>query len=282
VDATLLKRALDDTVASCVNHVGVEVNTASRQLLSYVSGLNATIAENLIQYRNLNGPFQTRQQLKNVPRLGEKAFGQAAGFLRIRDAANPLDASAVHPESYPIVTQMARDLNCTVADLVRDTALRARIDLNKYVTATIGLPTLQDILAASPNPAATPPKSWTDSFGRRLKPSDLKVDQTRHRHSITAFGAFVDISVHQDGLVHVSQLPTPCEEPGRNPESRPKVNATVLELDHPEPHRPFPKIPILTPRHQGARRSSNPQPIPSSATSIEEFERVRLAGERPG
>jgi uncharacterized protein len=270
VDATLLKRALDDTVASCVNHVGVEVNTASRQLLSYVSGLNATIAENLIQYRNLNGPFQTRQQLKNVPRLGEKAFEQAAGFLRIRDAANPLDASAVHPESYPIVTQMARDLNCTVADLVRDTALRARIDLNKYVTATIGLPTLQDILGELAKPGRDPRQQFEPfSFAEGVsKPSDLKVGQKLPGivTNVTAFGAFVDIGVHQDGLVHVSQI---ADHFVKNPveilKVGQKVNATVLEVDLTRNRiaLSLKSRPDLTPRHQnagGPRTPSQPRP----------------------
>jgi uncharacterized protein len=270
VDATLLKRALDDTVASCVNHVGVEVNTASRQLLSYVSGLNATIAENLIQYRNLNGPFQTRQQLKNVPRLGEKAFEQAAGFLRIRDAANPLDASAVHPESYPIVTQMARDLNCTVADLVRDTALRARINLNKYVNATIGLPTLQDILAELAKPGRDPRQQFEPfSFAEGVsKPSDLKVGQKLPGivTNVTAFGAFVDIGVHQDGLVHVSQI---ADHFVKNPveilKVGQKVNATVLEVDLTRNRiaLSLKSRPDLTPRHQnpgGPRTPSQPRP----------------------
>jgi len=236
VDALALKRALDDTVASCVNHVGVEVNTASRQLLSYVSGLNATIAENLIQYRNLNGPFQTRQQLKDVPRLGDKAFEQAAGFLRIRDAANPLDASAVHPESYPVVTQMARDLNCTVADLVRDAALRSRIDLNKYVTPAIGLPTLQDILAELAKPGRDPREKFeTFNFAEGIsKPSDLKPGQKLPGivTNVTAFGAFVDIGVHQDGLVHISQIADQfVKNPAEVLKVGQKVNATVLEVD---------------------------------------------------
>lgn len=236
VDSNLLKRALDDTVASCVNQVGVEVNTASRQLLSYVSGLNATIAENLIQYRNINGPFQTRQQLKEVPRLGEKAFEQAAGFLRIRDAANPLDASAVHPESYPVVTQMARDLNCSVGDLVRDSALRARIDLKKYVTDKVGLPTLQDIFAELAKPGRDPRQQFEAfSFAEGVsKPADLKVGQKLPGivTNVTAFGAFVDVGVHQDGLVHISQIADHfVKNPAEILKVGQKVNATVVEVD---------------------------------------------------
>jgi uncharacterized protein len=236
VDANSLKRALDETVASCVNQVGVEVNTASRQLLSYVSGLNSTIAENLIQYRNLNGPFRSRDQFKEVPRLGDKAFEQAAGFLRIRDAANPLDSSAVHPESYLVVMQMAHDLNSTVADLVRDAGLRARIDLNKYVTDKIGLPTLQDILAELAKPGRDPRQQFEAfSFEQGVsKPSDLKVGQKLPGivTNVTAFGAFVDVGVHQDGLVHISQL---ADHFVKNPADilkvGQKVNATVLEVD---------------------------------------------------
>lgn len=236
VDGNLLKRALDDTVASCVNQVGVEVNTASRQLLSYVSGFNSTIAENLIQYRNQNGPFASREQFKAVPRLGDKAFEQAAGFLRIRGAADPLDASAVHPESYPIVHQMARDLNCTVIDLVRDAALRSRIDLQKYVTDTVGLPTLQDILAELAKPGRDPRQQFEAfSFCEGVsKPSDLKVGQKLPGiiTNVTAFGAFVDVGVHQDGLVHISQI---ADHFVRNPAEILKVgqrvNATVLEVD---------------------------------------------------
>lgn len=236
VDGLALKRALDDTVSSCVNQVGVEVNTASRQLLSYVSGLNSGIAENVIAYRNANGPFQTREQLKEVPRLGAKAFEQAAGFLRIRGAANPLDASAVHPESYSTVERMAKDLNCSIADLVRDAGLRAKIDLKRYVTETIGLLTLQDIMAELAKPGRDPRQQFEAfSFAEGVsKPADLKPGQKLPGivTNVTAFGAFVDVGVHQDGLVHISQI---ADQFVKNPADvlkvGQKVQATVLEVD---------------------------------------------------
>ena len=152
VEQGALKRSLDDVVISCVNGVGVELNTASKQLMAYVSGLGPVLAANIVAYRNENGPFKSRAALKNVPRLGAKAFEQAAGFLRIRDGEQPLDASAVHPESYAIVDRMAKDLNCSVGDLVRDAGLRQKIQLPKYVTETVGLPTLTDIIAELAKP----------------------------------------------------------------------------------------------------------------------------------
>lgn len=265
VDPLQLKRALDDTVASCVNHVGVEVNTASRQLLSYVSGFNSAIAENLIKHRNQNGPFQSRQQLKEVPRLGEKAFEQAAGFLRIRDAANPLDGSAVHPESYPIVTQMAKDLNCSISDLIRDPGLRARIDLSKYVTEKVGLPTLQDILAELAKPGRDPRQQFEAfSFAEGVsRPADLKPGQKLPGivTNVTAFGAFVDVGVHQDGLVHISQI---ADQFVKNPADvlkvGQKVNATVLEVDLARNRisLSLKSRPDLTPR--GSQNANGPRP----------------------
>ena len=156
VDQGELKKSLDDVVMSCVNAVGVEVNTASPHLLAYVSGLGAQLARNIVAYRNENGPFRSRQDLKKVPRLGPKAFEQAAGFLRIRDGENPLDASAVHPEAYAIVEKMARDLGCSVSDLMRDATRRKAIDPARYVTEAAGLPTLQDILAELARPGRDP------------------------------------------------------------------------------------------------------------------------------
>ncbi len=236
VDQFLLKHALDDVVVSCVNRVGVEVNTASKQLLSYVSGLNATIADNIVTWRNENGPFKSRAELKKVPRLGEKTFEQAAGFLRIRGAKNPLDASAVHPESYPVVQTMARDLACTVADLTRDATLRAKIKPESYVTDTVGLPTLQDIVAELAKPGRDPRQQFeVFKFADGVsKLTDLKAGMKLPGivTNVTAFGAFVDIGVHQDGLVHISQLSdTFVKDAGDVVKVGQRVQATVLEVD---------------------------------------------------
>ncbi|HEY0968335.1 MAG TPA: Tex family protein, partial [Opitutaceae bacterium] len=238
VDQAALKRALDDTVVSSVNGVGVELNTASKQLLSYVSGLNAATAAAIVARRNEQGPFKSRADLLSVPRLGPKAFEQAAGFLRIRDSVHPLDASAVHPESYPIVEKMAADLGVTVADLMRDAAVRAKIHPEKYVTDKVGLPTLNDILAELAKPGRDPRERFEAfSFQEGVnKPEDLKPGMKLPGivTNVTAFGAFVDIGVHQDGLVHVSQLadsfvkdPAAVVKPGQ------KVHVTVTEIDLP-------------------------------------------------
>jgi uncharacterized protein len=236
VDQWQLKHALDDVVVSCVNRVGVEVNTASKQLLSYVSGLNAAIADNIIIWRNTNGPFKSRAELKKVPRLGEKTFEQAAGFLRIRGATHPLDASAVHPESYPVVLAIARDLACTVADLTRDATLRAQIKPEAYVTDTVGLPTLQDIVAELAKPGRDPRQQFeVFRFADGVsKLTDLKPGMKLPGivTNVTAFGAFVDIGVHQDGLVHISQLSdTFVKDPGDVVKVGQRVQATVLEVD---------------------------------------------------
>lgn len=210
VDQRALKTSLDDTVVSCVNAVGVEVNTASKQLLSYVSGLNATLAENIVAWRDQNGAFSTRAELKKVPRLGEKAFEQAAGFLRVGGAKNPLDASAVHPERYALVEQMATEVGCTVEDLLSNDAARKKIKLENYVSEHVGLPTLRDILEELAKPGRDPRKQFElFSFADGVeKPSDLQVGMKIPGivTNVTAFGAFVDVGVHQDGLVHVSQL----------------------------------------------------------------------------
>ena len=210
VDQAALKRSLDDTVVSAVNGVGVELNTASKQLLSYVSGLNAATAAAIVARRNEKGPFKSRADLKDVPRLGPKAFEQAAGFLRIRDSAHPLDASAVHPERYALVEKMAADVGATVADLVRDPKLRTKIKLEGYVTPEVGLPTLTDIMAELAKPGRDPRQKFEAfSFTEGVnKPQDLKPGMKLPGivTNVTAFGAFVDIGVHQDGLVHVSQL----------------------------------------------------------------------------
>jgi uncharacterized protein len=236
VDQTALKRSLDDTVVSCVNGVGVELNTASKQLLSAVSGLTNSTAAAIVARRNEKGPFKSRQELLEVPRLGPKAFEQAAGFLRIRGAEHPLDASAVHPESYPIVERMAADLGVTIADLVRDGSLRAKIKLEKYVTDAVGLPTLKDILAELAKPGRDPREQFeTFSFADGIhKPTDLKPGMKIPGivTNVTAFGAFVDVGVHQDGLVHVSQLAdTFVKDPAAVVKPQQKVMVTVVEVD---------------------------------------------------
>ncbi len=210
VDQAALRQALDDTVISCVNAVGVEVNRASAPLLTYVSGLGPQLARNIVAWRDQNGPFQTRAQLRKVPRLGPKAFEQCAGFLRVPESDNPLDASAVHPESYHIVDQMAEDLNCRVADLMQKAHLRQQVNLDKYVSAHVGRPTLEDILAELAKPGRDPrPPFETFAFAADIaKPEDLQVGMRLPGivTNVTAFGAFVDIGVHQDGLVHISEL----------------------------------------------------------------------------
>ncbi len=236
VDQGALKRSLDDVVVSCVNGVGVEVNTASKQLLMYVSGLGPQLAGNIVEYRNEHGPFRSREKLKKVPKLGPKAFEQAAGFLRIRDGENSLDASAVHPESYHIADAMAMDLGCSLADLMRDGALRNRIDPAKYVTDRVGLPTLNDILKELAKPGRDPREKFEAfSFAEGVE----KIGDVRPGMklpgvvtNITAFGAFVDIGVHQDGLVHISQLSDSfVKNPNDVVKVHQKVNVKVLDVD---------------------------------------------------
>jgi uncharacterized protein len=236
VDQRALKASLDDTVVSCVNAVGVEVNTASKQLLSYVSGLNATLAENIVTWRNENGAFKSRAELKKVPRLGEKAFELAAGFLRVRDGKHPLDSSAVHPERYPLVEKMAADAGCGVGDLLANDAARRKIDLNKYVNDQVGLPTLKDILSELAKPGRDPRKAFEIfSFQEGVeKPSDLQVGMKLPGivTNVTAFGAFVDVGVHQDGLVHVSQLSDQfVRDASEVVKVGQKVHVTVMEVD---------------------------------------------------
>jgi uncharacterized protein len=210
VDQPALRRALDDVVMSCVNAVGVEVNTASAQLLGYVSGLGPALAKAIVSYRDENGPFRVRKDLMKVPRLGPKAFEQSAGFLRIRGSSNPLDASAVHPESYTVVEAMAGDAGCSVADLMGDERLRKSIDLRRYVTEKTGLPTLTDIMAELARPGRDPREEFhAFAFAEGIdKMEDLRPGMKLPGivTNVTAFGAFVDIGVHQDGLVHISQL----------------------------------------------------------------------------
>lgn len=236
VEQRALKTSLDDTVISCVNAVGVELNTSSKQLLSYVSGLNATLAENIVAFRNENGAFASREQLKKVPRLGEKAFEQAAGFLRVRGGAHPLDSSAVHPERYALVEQMAADVDCKVEDLLTNEAARKKIDLKNYVSSEVGLPTLQDILLELAKPGRDPRKQFElFSFQDGVeKPSDLQVGMKLPGivTNVTAFGAFVDVGVHQDGLVHVSQLADHfIRDASEAVKVGQKVQVTVMEVD---------------------------------------------------
>ncbi|HSP42305.1 MAG TPA: Tex family protein, partial [Luteolibacter sp.] len=236
VEQRALKTSLDDTVISCVNAVGVELNTASKQLLSYVSGLNSTLAENIVAFRNEHGAFASREQLKKVPRLGEKAFEQAAGFLRVRGGAHPLDSSAVHPERYALVEQMAADVGCKVEELLTNDAARKKIDLKKYVSADVGLPTLQDILAELAKPGRDPRKQFElFSFQEGVeKPSDLQPGMKLPGivTNVTAFGAFVDVGVHQDGLVHVSQLAAHfVRDASEVVKVGQKVHVTVMEVD---------------------------------------------------
>jgi len=236
IDQAELKKSLDDTVMSCVNAVGVEVNSASRQLLAYVSGLGPQLAGNIVAYREANGPFRSRQELKKVPRLGPRAFQQAAGFLRISSGANPLDGSAVHPESYTIVEKMARDLGCSIAGLMREADLRTKIDPSRYVTEEAGLPTLLDILSELAKPGRDPRKTFEAfSFAPGIeKVTDLEVGMKLPGivTNVTAFGAFVDIGVHRDGLVHVSELSDSfVKDPGQVVRVHQHVMVTVLEVD---------------------------------------------------
>jgi len=236
VNQNALKRSLDDVVMSCVNAVGVEVNTASRQLLAYVSGLGPQLARAIAGYRDEHGPFGSRKELKSVPRLGPKAFEQSAGFLRIAGAANPLDGSAVHPESYRIVEAMAKDLVCSVKDLMKSEELRKRIDAERYITDSAGLPTLNDILSELARPGRDPREQFESfSFVEGIeKIEDVKPGMKLPGiiTNITAFGAFVDIGVHQDGLVHISHLSSRfVKNPSDVVKVHQKVKVTVLDVD---------------------------------------------------
>ncbi len=236
VDQTKLKQQLDQTVMSCVNSVGVNLNTASQHLLQYVSGLGPSLAKNIVDYRKENGAFTSRAQLKKVPRLGPAAFEQCAGFLRIPDAKNPLDNSAVHPERYNVVEQMARDQQCTVADLIKDKEKRQAIRPERYVTDDIGLPTLTDILKELEKPGRDPREQIEEfEFAKGIESVDDLVEGMELPGivtNITAFGAFVDIGVHQDGLVHVSQLADKfVKDPNTVVKLHQHVRVRVIEVD---------------------------------------------------
>jgi len=236
VNQQALKEGLDDVVVSCVNRVGVEVNTASEQLLAYVSGLGPQLAKNIIRFRDENGPLSNRDDLKNVPRLGPKAFEQAAGFLRIRGGINPLDASAVHPEAYHIVEKMALDMDCSIGELINNEEVRKNIDLSKYVTDSIGMPTLADIMDELARPGRDPREQF-EIF--RFTDGVEKIEDVKPGMrlpgvvtNVTAFGAFVDIGVHQDGLVHVSQLSDRfVRDPHKEVKVNQKVRVTVMDVD---------------------------------------------------
>ena len=236
VNQTQLKQKLDDVVISCVNKVGVEVNTASKQLLTYVSGVGPKMAASIVEYRNNNGPFSSRDELKNIPRLKGKTFEQAAGFLRIRNGANPLDSSAVHPESYHVVEKMAEDMGCTIKDLMINPKNQEKIDINKYVTDTIGLPTLEDIKAELKKPGRDPREKFeVFEFMKGVnKIEDLAIGMRLPGivTNVTNFGAFVDIGVHQDGLVHISEITDGyIKSPADVLKVHQKVTVKVLEVD---------------------------------------------------
>ena len=236
VNQEKLKNKLDEVVSSCVNAVGVELNTASKQLLTYVSGLNSRLAQNIVEFRNRNGAFRSRRQLIEIAGMGEKTFEQCAGFLRIANGESPLDKSAVHPESYAVVEKMAADLNCSVNDLLSDKELRKQIKIANYVTETIGLPTLKDIVNELEKPGRDPRRSFeVFSFAEGIeKPEDLREGMKLPGiiTNVTNFGAFVDVGVHQDGLVHISHLAdTFVDDPNKVVKVSQQVTVTVLEVD---------------------------------------------------
>ena len=237
VDQTKLKESLDRTVESCVNLVGVNLNTASKHLLTYVSGLGPSLAQNIVDYRTENGPFASRKELLKVPRMGAKAFEQCAGFLRIPGADNPLDNSAVHPESYAIVEKMAKDMKCTVADLIKDKELRAKIDIKKYVTDTVGLPTLNDIMKELDKPGRDPRRQiQVFEFDKDVKTlDDLRegMELPGIVTNITNFGCFVDIGIKENGLVHISQLADKfVSDPTTVVSIHQHVRVKVMGIDH--------------------------------------------------
>ncbi len=236
VDQKELKHSLDQTVEMCVNKVGVNVNTASKHLLTYISGLGPTIAQNIVSYRAENGAFASRKDLLKVPKLGPKAFEQAAGFLRVNGSKQPLDNSAVHPESYPIVEKMAKDLHCTVAELMSSKELRAKIDINHYVTDKVGLPTLQDIMQELDKPGRDPRQQLTVfEFSKDVKElEDVQVGMVLPGiiTNITQFGCFVDVGVHTKGLVHISELADHfVKDPSEEVQLHQHVNVRVIGID---------------------------------------------------
>jgi len=281
VNQQALKSGLDDIVISCVNAVGVEVNTASEQLLTYVSGFGPQLAKNIVAYRNDNGPIGSRGELKKVPRLGPKAFEQAAGFLRIKNGKNPLDASAVHPESYHIVGAMAADLRSAVQDLLQDDTLRNRIDIRQYLTEQVGMPTLTDIMAELAKPGRDPREEFeTLSFSETVKElKDVKPGMKLPGvvTNVTAFGAFVDVGVHQNGLVHISQMADAfVKDPHKVVKVNQRITVTVLEVDLERRRislslRENPRaagLPTKRPQKQDKRNQNEHRPDRRKATSV--------------
>ena len=236
MDQKLLQQGLEDVVSTCVNRVGVEVNTASPELLCQVAGLNKTIAANLVGYRTENGLFKERKEILKVPRLGPKAFEQAAGFLRIQNGKNPLDKSGIHPESYPLVTAMAKDLSITVPDLLQNQEQVDKIDLKNYLSSDTGMPTLLDITRELLKPGRDPREQFK-AFAFDPGVHDIKdlipgMKLPGIVTNVTAFGAFIDIGVHQDGLIHISQLADRfVKNPGDIVKTRQQVQVTVLSVD---------------------------------------------------
>ncbi len=236
VDQKLLQESLTETVESCVNKVGVELNTASKELLSYVSGIGPALAQNIVAYRNENGAFRNRKALLKVPRFGAKAFEQAAGFLRVRESDHPLDKSAVHPESYPIVEKMAKTVKCTIDDLMKDEMLRLSIPIEKFVTDTVGMPTLKDILTELAKPGLDPRTKFEHfEFDPSIKTmKDLSAGMTIRGivTNITAFGVFVDIGIHENGFIHISELADEfVKDPNDFVKLNQKVMAKILSVD---------------------------------------------------
>ena len=236
VDQTRLKEALDFTVQSCVNSVGVNVNTASKELLTYIAGLGPTLAQNIVDYRAANGHFTSRQQLLKVPKLGPKTFEQAAGFLRVPESDNPLDNSAVHPERYALVQQMARDCGCSIADLIKDKAQRDKINLRRYLSKDVGEPTLRDIMSELEKPGRDP-RSTVQVWEFDENVNDIKdlregMELNGIVTNVTQFGAFVDLGIHKDGLVHVSQMPQKGLPAARQVHVHQHVRVVVTSIDH--------------------------------------------------
>lgn len=280
VDQNKLQASLDDTVISCVNAVGVELNTASKQILSYISGLGPVLAQNIIEYRNKNGAFKRRDQLRQVPRLGEKAYEQAAAFLRIHNAQHPLDASAVHPERYSLVEKMAKDLGCSIAELIKEENLRKKIKLTDYVSDLVGLPTLTDIVNELAKPGRDPREEYEAfEFSEGINQiSDLKVGMKLPGiiTNITNFGAFVDIGVHQDGLVHLSQLSNRyVKDPNEVVKVHQKVEVTVTEVDA---DRKRISLSMKTEQQRPVKKiASAPKPVKFVEKDEEEDIQIKLA-----
>ncbi|HET9279105.1 MAG TPA: helix-hairpin-helix domain-containing protein, partial [Flavitalea sp.] len=282
VNQTKLKEELDKVVESCVNHVGVDLNTASKHLLMYVSGLSATLAKNIVEYRAKNGIFKTRDELRKVSLMGPKSFEQCAGFLRIRNPVNPLDNSAVHPESYFVVESMARDIQCSVNELIQQPELKKKIDKRKYVSEKVGEFTIEDILKELEKPGRDPRNQIEEfRFDETIKSiEDVKPGMTVPGiiTNITNFGVFVDIGVKQDGLVHISQLSnTFVSDPNQVVKLQQKVVVTVTEVDISR------KRISLTMKGQGTaeQKERNPKVTSSNSGTKREAARVQTKKAEP-